>query len=90
MARHKSPQLSLENLLDLADEYKSFSQILVGLVSLAAGTIAFVLHFNSYAISGIDFLFMVLAPFFVAGMLQLGYEFGIHRRIRKLNRTVSA
>jgi len=89
MARHKSAQLSLENLLDLADEYKSFSQIVVGLVSLSAGIIGFVLYFTSYPISGIELLFLVIAPLFVGAVLHLGYEFGIHRRVRTLTRTAS-
>jgi len=90
MARHKNPQLSLENLLDLAAEYKSFSQIVVGLVSLAAGMIALVLHLNSYPIGGVGLLFLLLSPIFVALVLQLGYELGIHRRVRALSRSASA
>jgi len=85
MARHKSPQLSLENLLDLAAEYKSFSQIVVGLVSLFAGAIALMLHFSSYRISGIELLFLVLAPICVAIVLQLGRYFGISRRLRAMD-----
>lgn len=84
MARHKSPQLSLENLQHLADEYRSFSQIVVGAVSLFAGAIALMLHFSSYRISGIELLFLILAPICVAIVLQLGRYFGISRRLRTL------
>lgn len=90
MARHKSVTLSLENLLDLAAEYKSFSQIVVGLVSLAAGMIALVVHLSGYPISGIGLLLLILSPVFVAAILQLGYELGVHRRVRALNRSAAA
>lgn len=84
MASHLNPQLSRENLLLIADEYRSFSQVMVGIVSLAAGIIALVLHLSGYEISGVELLLLVLAPIFVATVLGLGKYFGISRRLRNL------
>jgi len=90
MARHKNPQLSLENLQDLEAEYKSFSQIVVGLVSLFAGAVALMLHLSGHQTTGIELLFLAIAPVWVAVALQLGRYFGISRRISKLNRGIAA
>lgn len=80
----KSTELSRDELQLLSAEYGRFSRIVLGLVSLAAGIMVFMLMLTGFPISDFGLLGFLGVPLASGAILAIGGHFGIHRRLQKL------